>query len=182
MLAGTDLDNSTPYAVTVWQDTLIWSQLSSAGGEVAGSIFSRQLNGKVDTLYANNSLYPYDLVPAFSGHNFSGEWWCGLVQRGVPVGAAATVVSCAALCLQRPTHAKSKMIAVRSVWCCPPLKGGVSASLARRGLIVRASAPPVSWGTSRVCLVCVDVCTCECLHSLGWTGVLDSHNFMSAYL
>lgn len=97
MLAGTDLNNSIPYAVTVWQDTLIWSQLSSAGGEVAGSIFSRQLNGKVDTLYANNSLYPYDLVPAFSGHNFSGEWWCGLVQRGVPVGAAATVVSCAAL-------------------------------------------------------------------------------------
>lgn len=71
-LDGSALRNSTPYAVTVWQDTLFWSQLSTAG--VAGSIFSRPMDlGEAATLYENYSLYPYDIAPAFSNHTLSGE-------------------------------------------------------------------------------------------------------------
>ena len=71
-LEGPALRNSTPYAVTVGQDTLFWSQLSATG--IAGSIFSRPMElGEAATLYENYSLRPYDITPAFTNHTFSGE-------------------------------------------------------------------------------------------------------------
>ena len=147
-LAGKDLGDSTPYAVTVWQDTLFWSQLSSRG-RVAGSIFSRELDGTVATLYENDSLNPYDIVHAFTNRTFPGEqqmWLC-------PVGFAS-VMSCAANCLQRAIHARTvgRRPVGRSVWCSRLQRGCACVSLESWRWKAEPGVAPVSWCARNLCM------------------------------
>ncbi len=149
VLAGEDLVYSTPYAVTVWQDTLFWSQLSSGGG-VAGSIFSRELNGTVATLYTKDSLNPYDIVHAFTNRTFPGEWQMWLCPVGV-----ASVMSRVANCLQVATHARTVVgcrPAGRSVWSSRPQRGCACVSLESLRWMVEPGVAPVSWCAHNLCM------------------------------
>ena len=155
-LSGIDLKQSSPYAVAVWQDVLFWSQLSS--GRDVGSIFSRHLNGTVETLYENSFLTPYDIVHAFSNLTLPGE--CARVTE---LALSSVLCLCHSRCCplpQRATHAGTIAVG-RSVWCCPPLRGGASVSPVRWRCSMVLPAAPVSWHAhTYIHTVCVCVRAC----------------------